>query len=206
MGSIPTQSHFSSESASSPLLVYIDGSCVQDNDGTPRAGYGIYVKSSMHNVQISEPLPNNDQTSQHAEVKALLSGLEVVWALRPRQAIIYTDSQYVANGYNKWLSLWCNNDWRKSDGNVIAYKGLWKAVNNYIVGGRPFSMRGMSVSVQWVARNSSSGQERADYLAKLGCTLHKKCGLCGEYAYGREGVATHYCMPICPHGACQGTG
>lgn len=205
MDRLPTQKHFSSESASSPLLVYIDGSCVQDLNGTRQAGYGIYAKSAVHNVQISEPL-HDEQTSQHAEVKALLSGLEVVWALRPRRAVIYTDSQYAANGYNKWLSTWSSNDWCKSDGNEISYKSVWKGVNEYLTDDGLFSVRGMNVSVQWVPRNSSSGQERADYLAKLGCKLHKQCELCNEYVYGREGEATHWCMPMCSKGACEGSG
>lgn len=205
MDSRPIQKNFSSESASSPLLVYVDGSCMQDNDGTRKAGYGIYAKSAVHNVQISEPLPTDEQTSQHAELKALLSGLELVWALRPRRAIICTDSQYAANGYNKWLSSWSNNDWCKSDGNEIAYKDVWEGVYDYMVDDGPFSKRGINVSVKWVARNSSSEQERADYLAKLGCTLHKRCGLCGEYRYGRKGAATHRCTPVCSKGSCKGS-
>lgn len=204
MDSLPTRKHFSSGSASSALLVYTDGSCVQGQDGTHKAGYGIFAKSAVHNVQISEPL-HGEQTSQHAEVKALLSGLELVWALRPRRAVICTDSQYAASGCNKLLSSWRSNDYRKSDGNEIAYKSIWKRVDDYLTDEGSFFKRGMRVSVQWMPRNSSSEQKRSDYLAKLGCTLHKQCGLCGQFGDAKKEVATHRCMPICSKRKCKGS-
>lgn len=196
-----THENFSSESADSPLHVHVEGVCIINANERPQAGYGIYVNSAMHSVQISEPVPG-EQTSYHAEVRALQSGLDLIWALQPRRAIILTDSQYACNGFAVWMMRWRDNNWRKTNGSLVPHRSVWQDIIKYGTGGK-FTLRGMTVSVQHVSRNASEGQKRAGYLAKLGCSLHLQCNLCLKQL-GR--TLQHQCMPFCSLGTCKGNG
>lgn len=197
MSVIPSRREYIRNS-SKPILISVDGSCLPGQFG-PCAGYGVYINHDIYNANVCEPVPGLIQSAQIAEVRGMLCALEMVSAMRPRRAVIYSDSQYVCNGYNDWMHSWSQNDWRKADGTPIAFPDLWKRM---LKEEGTISVRRIVVQVRWKPRNSSEGQERADKLAKQACTLHEICPYC-RLPVGRE-LDDHECRPVCVLGSCTG--
>jgi|SaaInlStandDraft_7_1057024.scaffolds.fasta_scaffold27112_4 ribonuclease HI len=75
------------------VFAYTDGSCITFKNGITKAGYGIYIP--MRNIKVSEPLINQKQTNNRAELTAIL---ECVNHLSEddlkNEIIIITDSKY----------------------------------------------------------------------------------------------------------------
>jgi ribonuclease HI len=47
----------------------------------------------------------------------------------PRQAVVYTDSQYVQKGITEWIAKWKKNAWRTSDKKPVKNQDLWKELD-----------------------------------------------------------------------------
>lgn len=159
----------------------------------------MFIQDKDHLVKISEPLTGLQQTSQAAEVKALCSALEVVWALRPRHAVLFCDSIYTTKAYTSHMTRWHDSNWRDELGAVIPHRDRWQEIVKYP--GR-FEVRGMQVEVKWAPEKSCEGMVEAEKLAEHGCTLHEVCGFCKRNV-GRKG-ARHDCFPICLQASCEG--
>jgi ribonuclease HI len=57
---------------------------------------------------------------------AVVRGLE---ALPPGAAArVYTPSDYVAQGAERWLKLWARNGWRTKAGEPVKHSDLWQAI------------------------------------------------------------------------------
>lgn len=162
------------------------------------AGYGVYIHHSDFQANVSEPLSGLQQTSQGAEVKALCSALEVIWALRPRRAVLFCDSLYAAKAYTSQMEGWRDADWRDKNNVLIPHQEKWQEIVKYPT---RLAVREISVEVKW-APDGTDGMVKAGELAQIGCSLHEKCGLCDSNV-GRAG-ARHDCFPICYHPGCEG--
>ena len=92
----------------------------------------------------------------------LTAALESLKALtRPSRVSVYTDSQYVKNGIQKWMQNWKKKNWRTAQGGAVKNQDLWKALDELV--GRH------EVDWHWVKGHSGDpGNERADRLAKRG--------------------------------------
>lgn len=200
MVEVPSHEEFLASTAT-VMEVYADGSCL-DVNGTPAAGYGVFVESALNSIRICEPVSDDDlsQTSQVAEVCALKAALEVVISLRPHKAVIKTDSNYACNGYNNWMIEWSRNKWRKANGSEVAHKSIWQLILSLST---CLPERSISCQVEWVPRASSIGQEMADALARQACSLHVQCQYCRS-VLGRQN-GPHRCEPVCHNGSCDGT-
>ena len=75
------------------VFVYTDGSCIKFKNGLSKAGYGIYIPSK--NIRVGEPLLNQKQTNNRAELTAILKVfLYLNEEDKKKKIIIITDSQY----------------------------------------------------------------------------------------------------------------
>lgn len=181
------------------VCVYANGSCQRTSFG-PAAGYSVYIDhEDLYRVSVCEPLESTLQTSQHADLKAMQSALELVLALRPRHAVVRTNSQYAANGYNVSMYSWSNNDWCKADGNPIAHKSCWQLLRDMP---NQFSARFMDIDVEWITNTSDSDFHTSRQLARQACSLHKTCTYC-RHNVGRD-TNSHHCEPVCVQGSCDG--
>jgi ribonuclease HI len=74
---------------------------------------------------------------------------------------IYSDSQYVVNGLNKWSKKWARNGWKlgkMAQSKPVKNRDLWVDLTN---AQRP------QHALAWVrGHNGDVGNERADYLAE----------------------------------------
>ena len=94
------------------------------------------------------------------EMQAVICGLRL--AGRTANVTVYSDSQYVCNGFNRgWLERWKRNGWRSSTGAVFN-QDLWTELSSLVDGdGR------RTVKFQWVRGHAGDKMnERADRIAR----------------------------------------
>lgn len=75
------------------IFVYTDGSCITFKNSIMKAGYGIYIPT--HNIKVSEPLVNQKQTNNRAELTAVLECVNHLGESDlKKEIIVITDSKY----------------------------------------------------------------------------------------------------------------
>jgi ribonuclease HI len=93
------------------------------------------------------------------ELTAALRGLEKL--TEPCAVTIYTDSQYVKNGMEKWVQGWIKRGWKTAGGDTVKNLEVWQALNQ--------EASKHEVSWVWVKGHAGHpGNERADALANMG--------------------------------------
>jgi ribonuclease HI len=93
------------------------------------------------------------------ELTAVIQGLNAL--TRPSEVTIFTDSQYVKNGIEQWISQWKTRGWRTSSGKPVANQDLWVLLEE--------ALQRHAVQWRWVRGHAGHlGNERADSLANSG--------------------------------------
>jgi ribonuclease HI len=109
------------------LKIYTDGGC----SGNPGPGGWAYVmvqQTFQGAVIIAQNKgAERETTNNRMELTAVISALRALKTMRdvPRQAAVYTDSQYVQKGITDWIRTWKRNSWRTSDKSPVKNKDLW---------------------------------------------------------------------------------
>ena len=110
------------------LQFYTDGAC----SGNPGVGGWACIEVTNDNIIITSnncPSTTNNIMEMSAVLEALLtvcfkSAAEID---QFEQAIIYTDSAYVANCINQgWYKTWFKNGWKTSKNEPVKNKELWE--------------------------------------------------------------------------------
>jgi ribonuclease HI len=151
------------------MNIYTDGSSY---NGPRRGGMGVrFVTTDEAGVEHSEdfPLPGYDgATNQQMELAAPTEALKaVVRGSAPlqrrdyRRIVVFTDSEYVVNGYDSARFNWQSNRWMTRDGNPVAHAAMWKELLKVA------HRTGLPVDFKWVKGHKSSPHNKAvDKLAK----------------------------------------
>jgi len=146
--------------------IYTDGACLGNGGSYPRAGWGAVLRNPEGDVlELAGPVPEeHPQTNGRAELLAIVEALKAI--RNPAIIEVFTDSEYIANAFNKWLDGWIERGWRKADKKSVAHIDLWKELVH---------MRGLhQLTVAWVKAHSGiEDNERADRLANTGCYKKK---------------------------------
>jgi len=109
------------------LRIFTDGGC----SGNPGPGGWAYVilMNSFHGWQIIAQNKGAEKatTNNRMELQAVIEALRAIKSMDsvPRQAALYTDSQYVQKGITEWIHTWKRNSWRTSDKKPVKNKELW---------------------------------------------------------------------------------
>jgi len=110
-----------------PLKIYTDGGC----SGNPGPGGWAYVMV-LNTFQGGNIIAQNkgaekETTNNRMELTAVIEALLALKAMDgvPRQATVYTDSQYVQKGITEWIRTWKRNSWRTSDKKPVKNQDLW---------------------------------------------------------------------------------
>ncbi|KAJ2338838.1 hypothetical protein GGF43_006792, partial [Coemansia sp. RSA 2618] len=151
---------------SSEFVVYTDGSCLRNGRHSARAGVGVFFGMSDHR-NVSEPLPGAQQSSQRAEVAAIVVAL---WIISNDPSFdqfavirICTDSMYAIKSLTKWHIIWALNGWLHANGARVEEQDLIeKAVKMTRV------LRASLVFTHVHAHYGIEGNEQADQLAVQG--------------------------------------
>jgi ribonuclease HI len=135
------------------LSIYTDGACY------PNPGVGAYC-AIITNGKEEHSMVRKFQhtTNNRMELLAVIEPLEALKKIG-YMITIYTDSQYVANPYNKkWMKGWIKRGWVKADKKPVLNIDLWKRLNA--------AMEKHTVHFEWVrGHNGHPQNERCDQLA-----------------------------------------
>lgn len=129
------------------ITLYTDGSSL----GNPGPGgyCGILVyKDTEKIIQGGEPMTTNNRM----ELLSVIESLKVL--KQPCKIALYTDSQYVCNAINQWLTKWVQNNFKK-----VKNIDLWKEYLNL--------SQKHSIIAHWIkGHNGHAMNERCDKIAR----------------------------------------
>ncbi|KAG1941678.1 retrotransposable element [Pimephales promelas] len=147
---------------------YVDG-CSYNQEGARQAGAGVLWVNDL-------PCPPQHfklgpQSSQYAEVAAILITLQIASAHNIRELLICTDSNYARLSFTCHLPSWKQNGFKTSNGKPVTHQNLFQACDNLT--------RQHDMIVYWKKVKGHSKQpgldkdlnDRTDGLAKAGA-LH----------------------------------
>lgn len=137
------------------VTLYSDGSSL-GNPGP--GGWGTILEYNGHRKEISGS--SAETTNNRMELQAVIEGIKLL--KQPCSVEVVTDSSYVANAINSWLSGWVKKDFKK-----VKNVDLWR---EYLE-----SAKEHSVKATWVrGHNGHPENERCDYLATEAAKREKK--------------------------------
>lgn len=132
-----------------PIIIATDGSSL----GNPGPGGWAWVATKDR--WAAGGLPK--ATNQVAELFAVLAALRTIPTHIP--VAFHVDSQYVLKTCTAWIPVWKENEWRKSDGKIIANLSLIQEID------RLLTKRRAPVTFTWVrGHNGHALNETADKL------------------------------------------
>lgn len=100
------------------LIIFADGSC----KGNPGPGGWCAVMKWQHHQKTIQGGESNT-TNNRMELLAVIEGLKAV--KKKVRIEVYTDSQYVRNGIEQWITNWKRNGWRTANKKPVKNKDLW---------------------------------------------------------------------------------
>lgn len=151
------------------ITIHTDGAC-RGNPGP--GGVGVVIQL-WHNEARGHRYPLSygveDTTNNQMELSAAIHGLQFVENLdgcnHETPITIFSDSQYVTNGINLWLSDWKKRGWRKSNKEPVRNIDLWKTLDC-------LSASFSNLTYEWVrGHNGDPDNEEADALATAATPL-----------------------------------
>ncbi len=136
------------------VVIYTDGAC-KGNPG--RGGWGAYF---IFSDQEKELFGGDIQTTNNR--MELMAVIEAIRFVDERKKLrIYTDSQYVKNGIQEWITNWKKNGWKTASKKPVANKDLWLKLYEI--------KSSRHIDWNWVKGHSGDiGNEKADFLANKG--------------------------------------
>ena len=139
---------------SAPVIIYTDGAC-KGNPGPGGWGALLQYNSTTRELFGGEAHSTNNRMELTAVIRALES-------LKRRCAVeIYTDSQYVKQGIERWIHTWKTNGWKTSGRKAVKNVDLWRALDD--------AAAQHDIVWHWVKGHADTpGNHRADELANLG--------------------------------------
>ena len=142
----------------SSITINTDGSC-HGNPGP--GGYAAIIEIPNHDP-ITVRGGEADTTNNRMEMLAVINGLKELTELADVSGVpitIRTDSEYVANAFNKgWLEHWQRNGWKTSGRKPVKNQELWQEMLK--------AVRGLELSFVHVRGHAGDpGNEACDRIA-----------------------------------------
>ncbi|BCS83294.1 putative ribonuclease H protein [Cotonvirus japonicus] len=167
------------------IVVYTDGSCINNGKPTAAGGFGIHFPNGELK-DISRIFTKGCCTNQKTELYAILVAIKYIeknFDLELCTVIINTDSEYSINSVTKWAHAHSKNNWRKKNGIPIANKQFIEPIYEYY--------QNYDIEIIWVeahtgARDARSmANARADYLANRAAKKSLELGGCHKFSGGK---------------------
>ena len=136
------------------VTLYTDGAC-KGNPG--KGGWGVLMRYGSHEKELFGGEAHT--TNNRMELTAIIQGLAAL--KRPCAVVIYTDSQYVKNGMEKWIHGWKKNGWKTASKQPVKNEDLWQQLDRLAAQHQ--------IQWQWVRGHAGHTEnDRADALANQG--------------------------------------
>lgn len=132
--------------------IYTDGSCL-GNPGP--GGYGVLLRYGKHEKELSQGYQVT--TNNRMELLAAIVALESL--KQACDVTLFTDSQYVKQGIESWVSNWKKRGWRTSAKQPVKNVDLWQRLDE--------AASKHQIKWKWVKGHSGHAEnERVDDLAR----------------------------------------
>jgi ribonuclease HI len=138
------------------LTIYTDGAC----RGNPGPGAWAYIILQQEQTIEENAAFEYETTNNRMEMSAVIYALKKAKKLEAQEIHLYSDSQYVINGIEKWVSGWKSRGWKKADNKVPENVELWRELDEL--------NNSLNVKYHWVKGHAGNKyNERADELANF---------------------------------------
>ena len=137
---------------STSIRVFTDGAC-RGNPGP--GGWGALILHDQDEFSLwgGEKETTNNQMEMTAAIKAL------EYFKESSNISLTTDSSYVKDGIEKWISGWKKNGWKTAAKKPVKNKELWIELDDLIAR--------HNITWEWVKGHAGNTyNEKADYLAR----------------------------------------
>jgi ribonuclease HI len=154
------------------IIMYTDGSCI----GNPGPGGFCAIltawKTDQQNTLKLVKYPrivaggSPDTTNNIMELMAVIEGLKAL-TREGVELTVVTDSQYVKNGIESWITGWKKKGWKTSKKEPVKNKELWVELDSIVA----------RHIVTWEWTKGHAGHEwntKADEIATTQARLHRK--------------------------------
>ncbi|MEO8216676.1 MAG: ribonuclease HI [Acidobacteriota bacterium] len=139
------------------IVIFSDGACT-GNPGP--GGWGTIVAHPQGHVrELGGHEPHT--TNNRMELTGSLRGLASVESPAQSPIEIFTDSTYVIRGITQWIRGWRKRGWKNAEGNDVANRDLWEALELQVSRLEP-------ARIQWSyvrGHTGIPGNERCDEIA-----------------------------------------
>lgn len=139
-----------------PIYIYTDGAC----SGNPGPGGWAALLSYKGREKIITG-GERETTNNRMELTAAIKALSAIIPKNKdkHRLCITTDSLYLKEGVEQWLSRWRRNRWKTSNKKPVKNQDLWVELDNLI--------KNFDIEWRWVRGHSGHPQnERVDRLAQ----------------------------------------
>lgn len=134
------------------ITIYSDGSSL-GNPGP--GGWGTILDYKGNTKELSGG--NSNTTNNQMELTGVIEGLKAL--KEPCNVKIVSDSKYVVQAINEWLTNWIRNNWRTAGKKPVKNLELWQ---EYIEVSKPHN-----IEATWVKGHAGHPEnERCDELAR----------------------------------------
>jgi len=105
--------------------IFTDGAC-RGNPGP--GGWGAILRYSGIETQLQGA--EEETTNNRMELQAVISALEKL--NKPCVVHVTTDSRYVMDGIQQWLTNWKRNGWKTAAKKPVKNEDLWKKLDKLV--------------------------------------------------------------------------
>jgi ribonuclease HI len=133
------------------VVIYTDGAC-RGNPGPGGWGVVLRYQGNLKTLNGFDP----ETTNNRMELTAVIEGLRGL--TRSCDIELHTDSKYVMQGVNEWLSNWKRNGWKTAARKPVKNIDLWQQLDDEV--------KRHEIDWNWVKGHSGvEDNEFADQLA-----------------------------------------
>jgi ribonuclease HI len=107
------------------VVIYTDGAC-RGNPGPGGWGVVLRYQGNLKTLKGFDP----ETTNNRMELTAVIEGLRTL--TRSCDIELHTDSKYVMQGLNEWLSNWKRNGWKTAAKKPVKNIDLWQQLDDEV--------------------------------------------------------------------------
>ncbi len=107
------------------VVIYTDGAC-RGNPGPGGWGVVLRYQGNLKTLNGFDP----ETTNNRMELTAVIEGLRAL--SRSCDIELHTDSKYVMQGVNEWLSNWKSNGWKTAAKKPVKNVDLWQQLDDEV--------------------------------------------------------------------------